>query len=157
MSKKVIDQSLIKRRTVVLLVLSAAMCVAIIVVGVRFLVVPEAGATDYGLAVTARGEAGPYLAIKGLRDLSFGVIGLTLLAVRQFEAVGWVMIAVSVVPFGDAVIVLAYEGAPALAYGMHGGTGAALLLVGALLVCDQRSFPAPQRGRTGKRNFEQEA
>ncbi|QVQ50801.1 DUF4267 domain-containing protein [Spiractinospora alimapuensis] len=138
-----------------LIALAAAMCVAIIVVGVRFLVVPESGAADYGIAAAATGEAGPYLAVKGLRDLSFGVIGLTLLVVRQFRAAGWVMIAVSLVPFGDAAIVVANGGSPALAYGMHGGTGVALVLVGALLLRDRRAVPATEPRRAGPRIVDQ--
>lgn len=110
----------------------------IIVIGLRFLVAPEASAVSYGVPVSPEADVGPYPATKGLRDLSFGIIGLTLLAIRQFYAAGWVMIAVSVVPFGDTVLVLLNGGSPAMAYGVHGVTGLALLAVGGLLAHGQR-------------------
>ncbi|WP_232323464.1 DUF4267 domain-containing protein [Catenuloplanes japonicus] len=101
----------------------------IIVIGVRFLLVPEASAAGYG--VPDRTSA--YRAVKGVRDLSFGLIGLALLAFAGAWAAAWFMLAAAVVPFGDTVIVLRNGGSRATAFGIHFATAAAVLVSAALL------------------------
>lgn len=117
-------------------VLAALMALTIIWIGARFLLAPEVGAEGFGVPA----EAGAFLAAKGIRDIGSGVVGLVLLATRQFRAAGWTIIALALIPLGDALVVLAWGGPPVLAYAMHGGTAAAMVLVGALLA----------RGRPGR-------
>lgn len=123
--------------------LAYAMALAIIVIGVRFLVAPEAGAAGYGIAASE----GAYLEAKGLRDIATGLVGLVLLAARRYQAGGWAVLALSVIPFGDTVIVLSRGGDPALALAVHGVTGAAMVLVGLGLLLLRRERLAEEGAR----------
>jgi hypothetical protein len=68
--------------------LAIVLSLFIIIVGVRFLVVPRAAAVGYGVPAKEGGDAA-YLTIKGLRDSSYGVLGLALLAFAGAHVVGW--------------------------------------------------------------------
>ncbi|MGH9632417.1 MAG: DUF4267 domain-containing protein, partial [Bryobacteraceae bacterium] len=61
-------------------------------------------------------------------------LGLFLLATGQFRSLGWFLLIVALIPIGDAVIVLRHHGSKSLAYGMHGGTAAALVATGVILL-----------------------
>ncbi|MET8250360.1 DUF4267 domain-containing protein [Micromonospora sp. NPDC005197] len=101
-------------------------------IGARFLLVPQAAAAGYG--VPARPDGDPaYLTIKGLRDLSYGLLGLALIAFTTADAVAWFMLIVALVPLGDTVIVLRNGGTKAVAFGIHLATAAVVLLNAALL------------------------
>ncbi|MRH89845.1 DUF4267 domain-containing protein [Nocardia sp. SYP-A9097] len=105
----------------------------IILVGVRFLLAPETAAAAYGVPAKADGDAAAYLSIKGLRDLTSGVIGLALLAFAGASAEGWFMLAVALTPFGDTAIVLRHGGTKAVAFGIHFATAIAVLISAVLL------------------------
>ncbi|HEX3592261.1 MAG TPA: DUF4267 domain-containing protein [Pseudonocardiaceae bacterium] len=113
-------------------VLTALLGVTVVWIGVRFLCTPEPAAAGYGVPASASGDASAYLAIKGVRDGMLGVITLVLLIVAGHSVIGWFLLAASLVPFGDAVIVLRHHGSKVLAYAMHGGTGVAMLAIAAL-------------------------
>ncbi|TRW82091.1 DUF4267 domain-containing protein [Mycolicibacterium sp. 018/SC-01/001] len=116
-------------------VLAGLLAVAIIVIGVRFLVAPAVAAAGYGVPTDAdRPDVRAYLSVKGLRDISTGVIVIVLIAAHATHLVGWAMLAATIIPLGDAVIVLRSRGARSTAYGMHGGTAAVMLLTSALLI-----------------------
>jgi uncharacterized membrane protein len=122
------------RSVPILVTVAAVLCLGIIVIGVRFLLVPESSAAGYGVPASADGDAAAYLAIKGLRDLASGVIGLVLLSTRQLRASGLFMLTASIIPFGDTAIVLAHGGSTLLAFAVHAGTGAVMVLAGTLLI-----------------------
>lgn len=128
--------------------LAALMGLAIIWIGLRFLLVPEASAAGFGVPT----EAGPFLAAKGIRDIGSGVVGLALLATRWFRAAGWAVIALALIPAGDALVVLAWEGPPVLAYAMHGGTAVAMVAVGAVLVSGRRGRREGRTNESGRVN-----
>lgn len=69
----------------------------IIFIGVRFLVVPHAAAAGYGVPAKKDGDAA-YLTIKGLRDFSYGILGLALLAFAGAHAEAWFMLVVALAP-----------------------------------------------------------
>jgi Domain of unknown function (DUF4267) len=55
--------------------LSGLLGAGLIVIGARFLVAPAAAAAGYGIADEQGGPASdPYLAVKGVRDIAFGVV-----------------------------------------------------------------------------------
>ncbi|MGH3319778.1 MAG: DUF4267 domain-containing protein [Streptosporangiaceae bacterium] len=103
----------------------------IIVIGVRFLVVPRAAAAGYGIPAKEGGDA--YLTIKGLRDSSYGILGLVLLALAGAHAAGWFMLVVALAPLGDTLIVLRHGGTKATAFGIHFATAVVVLIDAALL------------------------
>jgi hypothetical protein len=107
----------------------------IIVLGARFLVAPREAAAAYGIGPEQGVPASdPYLAAKGVRDIASGVVAFVLLAAGKPHALGGYMAAASIIPIGDAIIVLRGDGAKATAYGVHGTTAAVMLGTAALLL-----------------------
>jgi hypothetical protein len=106
--------------------------VLITVVGVRFLVAPKVAAAGYGVPAKDDGD-GAYLTVKGVRDLTYGVLGLALLAFVGAPAAAWFMLVVALAPLGDTVIVLRHGGTRAVAFGIHFATAVAVLLDAVLL------------------------
>ena len=115
-------------------VLAGLTGLGIIFIGARFLIAPTAASASFGIAVGRDdGNAGAYLSVKGVRDIVSGLIAVILLAARMPHVLGWFELAASVIPIGDAIIVLRHGGPPAIAYGVHGATAAVLLATAALL------------------------
>ncbi|WP_051580697.1 DUF4267 domain-containing protein [Pseudonocardia acaciae] len=100
--------------------------VGIIWIGARYLVDPGAIAGSFGVPNPPPADD-PFLRVKGVRDIGSGLIALTLVATGQRRALGWGMLATSVIPAGDAIVVLTNGGSPAVALGVHGLTAAALV------------------------------
>ena len=115
--------------------LSGLLGAGIIVIGARFLVAPKAAAAAYGITNEQGGPAGdPYLAVKGVRDIASGVVAFVLLATGKPHVLGRYLAAASIIPIGDATIVLRHDGPKATAYGVHGTTAAVMLGTAALLL-----------------------
>ncbi|MEV6863798.1 DUF4267 domain-containing protein [Streptosporangium subroseum] len=104
----------------------------IMFIGARFLLVPHASAAGYGVPAKKDGDVA-YLTIKGLRDFSYGVLGLALLAFVGAQAEAWFMLVVAIAPLGDTVIVLRHGGTKAVAFGIHFATAVVVLINAALL------------------------
>ncbi|MFG1673963.1 DUF4267 domain-containing protein [Micromonospora sp. NPDC049282] len=102
-------------------------------IGVRFLVAPRASAAGYGVPAAPSGGDPAYLTIKGVRDLTYGLVGLALIAFTSAHAVAWFMLVVALAPLGDTVIVLRHGGTRATAFGIHFATAVVVLLDAALL------------------------
>ena len=121
-------------------IVSGAIGVGIIFIGARFLWAPRAAAAGYGVPVPAAGHLTPGLApyswlyVKGVRDIASGIFLLILLAGRAPHVLGAFMIAASLIPVGDMVIVLRGGGSRAAAFGIHGATAAVMLAAGGALV-----------------------
>jgi Domain of unknown function (DUF4267) len=115
--------------------LSGLLGAGIIVIGARFLVAPEAAAAGYGIASPQRGPAeDPYLAVKGVRDIASGLVTFVLLAAEKPHTLGRYLAAASIIPIGDATIVLRGNGPKATAYGVHATTAAVMLATATLLL-----------------------
>ncbi|GAA0906583.1 DUF4267 domain-containing protein [Pseudonocardia zijingensis] len=115
--------------------------VGIIAIGVRFLLDPAGAGAAFG--VVPAGDD-PFLAVKGVRDIGSGLILLTLLALRLPRVLGWVTLAASFIPLGDALIVLANGGPAAVAYGVHGATAGVAIAAAAVLISERAARPAPR-------------
>jgi hypothetical protein len=118
--------------TVTAYTLAVVLDLFILFIGARFLLQPRPAAAGYGVPGKPDGDAA-YLAVKGLRDLTFGVVGLALLIFAGARAEAWFMLAVAIVPFGDTLIVLRHGGTRAVAYGIHFATAVVVLISAALL------------------------
>ncbi|MEV6771690.1 DUF4267 domain-containing protein [Nocardia sp. NPDC051030] len=105
----------------------------IIFIGFRFFLVPDAAATAFGVPAKSDGDAGAYLTVKGLRDITSGVIGLAVLLFAGAHPAAWAMLAVALTPFGDCAIVLRHGGTKAAAFGIHFATAVVVLISAALL------------------------
>ncbi len=121
-------------------IVSGVIGVAIIFLGARFLLTPQAAAAGYGVPVTPRGAETstgslyPWLYVKGVRDVASGIFIFILLANRAPHLLGAFMAAASLIPVGDAVIVLRNGGTRAAAFGIHGATAVVMLAVSAALL-----------------------
>ncbi|ANP49643.1 hypothetical protein J2Z21_004874 [Streptomyces griseochromogenes] len=101
--------------------------------GYRFLFQPASAAAGYGVPARPDGDAGAYLTVKGLKDGTFGVLGLVLLAFAGARAEALFMLCVALVPLGDTLIVLRNGGTKAVAFGIHFATAIVVLIGAALL------------------------
>jgi hypothetical protein len=101
----------------------------IVFIGIRFFVVPRAAATGYGVPA----EPNAYLTVKGLRDTSYGILGLALAGFADARALALFMLVVALAPLGDTVIVLRNGGTRAVAFGIHFATAVVVLVDAALL------------------------
>jgi hypothetical protein len=79
-------------------------------------------------------DARALTAIKGVRDITSGVVPMVVWAVAGVPALGWALIAASITPWADMGIVLARDGRRTAAFGIHGLTAALLVVAGAALV-----------------------
>ncbi|MFD6661974.1 DUF4267 domain-containing protein [Micromonospora chalcea] len=113
--------------------LATVLSLFIVLIGARFLLAPRAAAAGYGVPA-AEGTGDPaYLTVKGLRDLTYGLVGLALIAFTSADAVAWFMLVVALAPLGDTVIVLRHGGSRATAFGIHFATAVVVLVSAALL------------------------
>lgn len=121
-------------------ILAALVGLFITYVGVTFFLMPHDTFMGFGVpeAQVPVGEMTALLNVKGGRDIGLGLITFILLATRQTRALGWALIAMSVMPFIDMTIVLSYGGSAAAALGIHGATALYVLLVGAFIAWNER-------------------
>jgi hypothetical protein len=113
------------------IVFAVIACAAIAAIGLRFLAAPTAATRDFGVQP---GDARALTAIKGVRDITSGVVPMVVWAVAGVPALGWALIAASITPWADMGIVLARHGRRTAAFGIHGLTAALLVAAGAALV-----------------------
>lgn len=118
--------------TVTAYTLAVVLDLFVVFIGARFLFQPRPAAAGYGVPAKADGDPA-YLTIKGLRDGTFGLLGLALLAFSSAHAEAWFMLVVAILPFGDTAIVLRHGGTRAVAFGIHFATAVVLLISAGLL------------------------
>ena len=111
---------------------SGVIGVGIILIGARFLVAPQTAAAGFGVPAESRGD--PWLYAKGVRDIASGIFIWVLLANQAPHLLGAFMVAASIIPVGDAAIVLRSGGTRAAAFGIHGATAAVALAASAALL-----------------------
>ena len=99
----------------------------LLVIGLRFLIVPEAATRTFGLG--ARPDAATLDAVIGLRDLWLAGLALAFAILREWRALAlWLLLGAGVCA-GDAVIV-ARHGGPGLALAFHVVSGVVCALAG---------------------------
>lgn len=92
----------------------------LMLIGVRFLVVPDGAAATFGLGGAAEGPHLHY--VIGLRDLWLGALAILFALLRDWRALFAWLVMGALVCFGDAMIVSAYDG-PETALWFHGAAG----------------------------------
>ncbi|GAB2642038.1 DUF4267 domain-containing protein [Nocardia goodfellowii] len=115
----------------------------IIYVGVSYLFLPEATASGFGLPAWPAGDAAGFLNVKGVRDIGTGVVILALLAAKQRYALAITTLAMALIPFGDMLTILRWDGSTTIALSVHGLTAAFVALTGALLLWERRTTQVP--------------
>jgi uncharacterized protein DUF4267 len=112
------------------LAVAAIAAAAIIGLGIRFILSPRRATLDFGVAP---GDVRALTAIKGVRDITSGVVVLTVWAAAGSSALGWALIAAALTALGDAVIVRTNGGKLSTALGIHGVTAGLLVAAGLVL------------------------
>ncbi|MFI6386175.1 DUF4267 domain-containing protein [Nonomuraea sp. NPDC050547] len=101
-------------------------------VGFSYLFTPMATAPSFGLPAWPGAEAAGFLNVKGVRDVVSGLIPLALLLSGQRRALGWSLAVISLIPFGDAAVILANGGSVMAALAIHTATAVVVLATAAL-------------------------
>jgi len=116
-------------------VLTSVIGVLVIFIGARFVFQPRSAAIGYGVpADPDQPGTGAYLTIKGTRDGIYGVLTLVLLATASHHVLAWFLLAATVLPLADMLIVLRHGGSKGVAFGIHFATALVMLLDVALLL-----------------------
>lgn len=110
------------------LIIAAAAGAAIFVVGLCYLFIPRAMAASFGLTHVPQQQATAWLRVKGVRDAVTGVIAAVLLIAAEPAVVAWCVLAFTLIPVGDAILVLSSGGKQASAWAIHGSTAVLMLL-----------------------------
>jgi hypothetical protein len=117
--------------------LSGVIAIAIIFIGCRFLLAPSTAAAAYGVPAGVEPHSRAYLSAKGIRDVASGLFVAILMAYGSAHVLGRFMLAATLIPVADAVIVLRQGGSRTVAFGVHGGTAVAMLIISGLLLIDR--------------------
>ena len=115
--------------------LSGVIAIAIVFIGCRFLLAPSAAAAAYGVPAGVEPHSRAYLFAKGIRDIASVFVAI-LMAYGSAHVLGWFMLAATLIPVADALIVLHQGGSRTIAFGVHGGTAVAMLIISGLLLVD---------------------
>jgi len=115
--------------------LAGLIAAGIIFIGARFILAPRVAAAGYGVQPDlSQRSAGAYLTVKGVRDIASGLFVFILMAAAATHLLGWVILAATIIPIADAIIVLGNDGPKSIAFGVHGLTAAVMLMTSALLL-----------------------
>lgn len=116
-------------------VLAGLIGVAVIVMGAHAIRAPQ-GAAGFGIPDTPTEDPAfrAWLKVKAVRDIAPGLVILILVAGAAPDLLGWVMLATTVIPVSDALIVLRSNGPKATAYGVHFATAGVMLVISVLLL-----------------------
>jgi hypothetical protein len=112
------------------LVVAIIACAAIIALGIRFLLAPRQATLAFGVAAD---NLRALTEIKGVRDITSGVVPLVVWAAAGRTTLGWVLVAAALTPTADALIVRTNGGKLATALGIHGLTAGLLIAAGLVL------------------------
>jgi hypothetical protein len=116
-------------------VLTIVIGALVVMIGLRFLLMPRSAAAGYGVpADPGAPGTGAYLTIKGVRDGMYGVLTFVLLFTASHHVLAWFLLAATVLPLADMLIVLRHGGSRAVAFGIHFATALVMLLDVALLL-----------------------
>lgn len=115
-------------------------------IGLSYLIAPGTIVAGFGFPRWPDGDADGFYAVKGIRDLVSGLVVFALIATREYRALAIVLGVVSLIPFGDAINVVAHDGSIATALGVHTATAIFVLVTAGLLyrVSERDGNPARQ-------------
>ncbi|GAA3668717.1 uncharacterized protein DUF4267 [Lentzea atacamensis] len=113
------------------------------VFGLGYLFNGHGAAAGFGIV-----DPSGYYVVKGVRDLAYGLTALILLLLKQRRALGWVVLADSIIPIGDCLAVITSGGSVGYALAVHGSAAVLVLLTAGLLLRETapaRPQPVPSR------------
>ena len=112
------------------LVISWAVAIGIIGIGIGYAAKSEMNATRFGLPQLPEREARGWWQVKGVRDI---VSGVMIIVATARADLWWLILVLSLIPLGDALVVLTNGGRKSAAFGIHGATAAAMIIAALLL------------------------
>jgi hypothetical protein len=116
--------------TIPALVVAILGCVFILFIGARFLLRPRAAMAGFGVP---ENSVRALTSIKGVRDITSGIVPLVVLAAAGQHAFGWALLAAAITPIGDAIIVTTNGGTLRHALSVHAATALVLVVAGLVL------------------------
>lgn len=116
--------------TIAALVVAILGCLFILFIGARFLLAPRIALAGFGVA---EDRLRALTSIKGVRDITSGIVPLVVLAVGGSHVFGWALVAAAITPIGDAIIVTTNGGTLRQALSIHGATALVLVIAGLIL------------------------
>jgi hypothetical protein len=116
--------------------LCGLIAVGIVFIGARFLWDPAAASRDFGIANPPSPSTGftAWFSVKGVRDIVSGLFIFLLMVSGPPRLLGEFMLVASLIPIGDAAIVLRSGGSRTAAFGIHGVTALVIIAAGASLI-----------------------
>jgi Domain of unknown function (DUF4267) len=115
--------------------LAGLIAVAVTMIGCSYLIFPDRVSGSFGLKPPASDpDTRAWLRLKGLRDVTFGLLVLTMMLAADRRSVGIALLVAAIVPFGDMSIILGSGGSKSKAFSVHGVTCVVILVVGLLLI-----------------------
>lgn len=116
-------------------VLAGLVGVAVILMGGRAFWAPQA-AVGFGIPDTPTGDRAfhAWLSVKAVRDIAAGLFILIVVVGGTTRLLGGLMLAATLIPVGDALIVLRSGGPRSAVFGIHGVTALVMLAISVLLL-----------------------
>jgi hypothetical protein len=111
--------------------------------GLSYLLDGSGAAAGFGIV-----DPDGYYIVKGVRDLAYALTALILLLLGQRRALGWVVLADSIIPIGDCLAVMTHGGTVGYALAVHGSAAVLVLITAGLLLRETapgRPAPVPSR------------
>lgn len=124
--------------------------IAIIVVGINFIVNPIGGGVGYGIA-SQSSDAIPYMWVKGIRDIFSGLVVIASLVKGDRHFIGIVLAIAIFIPVGDGLIILNRLGL-AMPLLIHWGTALYMIVVATLLLRVKRGTDLPSQVASPKKD-----
>ena len=118
---------------VVGLVIAWVVAIGIIGIGIAYVAKSETNAARFGLLRLPEREARGWWQVKGVRDIVSGVLVIVAIFAAGAD-LWWIILVLSLIPLGDAVVVLTNRGRKSAAFGIHGATAAGMIIAALLLV-----------------------
>ncbi|SDN97477.1 DUF4267 domain-containing protein [Lentzea jiangxiensis] len=104
--------------------------------GLGYLLNGDGAAAGFGIV-----DPAGYYVVKGVRDIAYALTALILLLLGHRRALGWVVLADSIIPIGDCIAVMTHGGTAGYALAVHGSAAVLVLFTAWLLLREK----APER------------
>jgi len=105
--------------------LAALTGLGMIFLGARFLLLPEVAETGFGIKFSEQGDYSFHY-MKGIRDIFSGIVLCLLLFTKQIKALGITLLAGTIIPVVDMLIVLSKD---------YNGAAPAMPHIAAIIIC----------------------
>ena len=109
--------------------LTLLLAFGIIAIGTQYLAAPFSAMRLFGLPLPEGGaNIAWWLRLKGVRDITSGLVVLAMMAWVTTREVGLVLVVEAIIPLGDMLTILAAKGSIKHAFGVHGLTAVTMLV-----------------------------